>query len=191
MLCKITKINPTERNKEMDRLKKDSKIHTIDLDANPMTPEGWTVDKHTKGGKFEWDHTKLALYRSQKQKTSGISGHELLKKLEEQTVLNANALDYLIANQELIPKSWEGWTIPFWGTIYVQSDGYLCVRFIKLYGDNWNWQRYRLDNDFDVSEPAVILRAGNQSEEDTFKPPESESLARMTHRQEATDLLWE
>ena len=82
--------------------------HVIDLDAAPFIPDGWKVEKHQKGGSFKWDPKKVSLYLSKQQKEgSSINGKDLQKKLGDEPVLNANVLDYLLANKHLIPEDSE------------------------------------------------------------------------------------
>jgi hypothetical protein len=120
--------------------------HIIDLDAAPKFPyDHWKVESHQKGGEFEWDPTKVVLHLDPAQKGSGrIEGNKLRGKLADKSPFNANLLDYLLANPELIPESWKqddaGNTryIFFWGTIYRDSSGSLYVRY--LYWDDGRWQ---------------------------------------------------
>jgi len=109
------------------------------------------------------DGKKVELYLSPKQKMGTIVGNDLRKCLEGKPVLNAAVLDYLLAHPELIPESWkkneEGQTLCtfFWGTIYRDSDGYLCVRCLYWYGVRWVSYYYWLDNDWFVFYPAALL----------------------------------
>lgn len=130
--------------------------HLIDCDAAPYIPEGFTLVSHKKGGQWKWNPS-ISFYLSKKQKKGGYSvGNDLRKALESQPVLNANVLDHLIAHQELIPESWKGKTIFFWGTIYRNSDGSLYVRFLYWDGSQWRWGSSYLDNDFHSNRPAAL-----------------------------------
>lgn len=112
--------------------------HVIDLNADPMVPDGWSVKEHHKGSSFEWNPAKIALYLSEQQNNGNfIEGNKLRKKLKSKTVLNACLLDYLLAHPQLIPEDWKGKTVFFWGTIYCDSDGDLCVRFLIWNGSEW------------------------------------------------------
>lgn len=122
--------------------------HVIDCDANPYVPDGWKVESHKKGGQLEWDQDKIQLYLSEGQKLGKyvngnqlryVNGNQLRKELENQPVLNANVLDWLLEHQELIPEEWKGKYIFFWGTIYRDSDGGLCVRCLCFGGGSWGW----------------------------------------------------
>lgn len=113
--------------------------HIIDCDADPFVPDGWEVVEHHKGGQFKWNKEaqKDALYLSAAQKNGSIEGNKLRKELVGKPVLNANALDDLLANPHLIPEEWKDKYVFFWGTVYRISDGDLFVRF--LYWDVGGW----------------------------------------------------
>ncbi len=136
--------------------------HTfIDCDTQPYLPEGWTVEEHQRGGMFTWDKEaqRDALYLSNGQvERSGIEGNELRKELTEKSipVLNANVLDYLLANPHLIPEEWKGRYVFFWGTVYGRRDGRLCVRYLYWDDGEWNWSSYRLGIDFSSHRPAAV-----------------------------------
>jgi len=127
----------------------DSRI--IDCDADPFVPEGWTVAEHRERGQLKWNPDMVSLYLSDSQKDNKtIRGHELRKELENQLVLNANVLDYLLNHQGLIPETWKGKQIFFWGTIYHDQDGSLCVRCLYWVGGRWDGDYRWLDNDLGV-----------------------------------------
>lgn len=134
--------------------------HIINCDVQPFTPSGWSVEKHTPGGQWPWDPSKIILYLSKKQKKSGtIEGNKLrqeLEKLEGMLTLNANVLDYLLAHPEIIPEEWKGKAVFFWGTIYRHSDGYLIVRCLYWDGSQWDWDNYWFGSDFDGNDPAAV-----------------------------------
>lgn len=131
--------------------------HLIDCDAAPFLPSGWTVEKHTRGGQFEWNPTKVKLYLTKSQKPGKlVEGNKLRKELEGHLVLNANVLDYLLAHPELIPDEWKGKAVFFWGTIYRYSDGDLFVRCLYWCGGRWGWSRHWLDLSFNDSHPAAV-----------------------------------
>lgn len=144
------------------------KLHErlIDLDANPFTSNGWTVEEHRKGGQWKWNPTLLVLYLSKKQQGGKvIYGIDLRKELAKKRVLNANLLDYLIKqeNQHLIPESWKkdknGNTryIFFWGTIYRDGSGNLYVRCLYWDGGGWVSGYYWLNHDWVGSNFALSL----------------------------------
>lgn len=132
-------------------------VHLIDCDANPVCPDGWKVEEHKKGGQFQWNLSKILLYFSDFQINGrSIEGNKLRKELDNQLVLNANVLDYLLAHPELIPEEWKGKYIFFWGTIYRDSGGDLYVRCLSWGGSKWDWHCNWLDNDFDSGHPAAV-----------------------------------
>lgn len=131
--------------------------HVIDCDANPYIPDGWKVKSHRKHGQLEWDPKNIQLWLAEGQKSGKhVEGNKLRKELEDQPVLNANALDYLLAHPELIPESWKDKSIFFWGTIYRCSDGDLCVRCLFWNGGSWHWDFRWLDDDFSSYNPAAV-----------------------------------
>ena len=132
--------------------------HVIDCDANPHVPDGWKVESHRKHGSLEWDLTKIQLYLSPEQQgEKRIEGNKLRKELENQPVLNANVLDYLLKHPELIPEEWKKQYTFFWGTIYRNSAGNLCVRYLYWGGWSWRWGYGWLGSDWRVSHPSVVL----------------------------------
>jgi len=135
----------------------------IDLDAPPYIPNGWSVVEHKQGGQMVWDSTKVKFHLSKNQKGGKrIEGNKLRKELEHKPVYNANLLDYLYANQELIPEEWkknEDGSIRFtyfWGTIYSYSDGYLYVRVLYFHDGQWNWDYRWLGVDWNGRTPAAV-----------------------------------
>lgn len=131
--------------------------HLIDCDADPFCPNNWEAVEHKKGGQFKWNLLKICLYLSDFQiNDSSIEGNKLRKELRNKLVLNANVLDYLLAHPELIPEKWKGKSIFFWGTIYRDSLGRLCVRCLEWCDDQW-YENYRwLDYGFTSVNPAVL-----------------------------------
>ncbi len=147
--------------------------HVIDCDADPFLPNGWKVEEHQKGGQFKWDPSNHLsnlpiLYLDEKGQRNGksIEGNKLREKLAKDLVkgalLNANVLDYLLANPHLIPEEWKkdekGNTryIFFWGTVYRLSDGYLCVRYLCWDVSRWYWGSHWLDDDWGDGDPAAV-----------------------------------
>lgn len=136
--------------------------HLINCDTNPFIPDGWSLEEHQKGGLIKFDPKNISLYLSKRQKKGRINGHDLRQELMDQPVMNANVLDYLLAHPELIPTTWKDKYIFFWGTIYRNSDGDLCVRCLVWYGSGWGWDYGWLVSDFDSDYPAA-LASGPQS----------------------------
>lgn len=131
---------------------------TIDCDASPFIPDGWSVEEHKKMGKLRIDPSKIVLYLDENQKDGkSVEGDELRNKLMEKQVLNANVLDYLLANTESIPESWKDKGVYFWGTIYRNAGGNLCVRCLFWNGGQWYWSFNWLGGDWCASNPAAML----------------------------------
>lgn len=135
--------------------------HIIDLDADPFVPEGCEVEEHIRGGQFAWTSAKVGLYLTDQQESHRLFvGHHLYHALKDQRVLNANALDDLLANPSLIPEEWKGKRVFFWGTIYRSgSDGGLFVRCLRWdgrvwWGTSWPFEFYWRNNC-----PAAVLVA--------------------------------
>lgn len=131
----------------------------IDCDAEPFVPNGWEVEEHQKGGRLLWDALAQAdcLYLSAAQKNGdSIEGNKLRKELAGKPVLSANVLDYLLANQHLIPEEWKDKAVFFWGTVYRGSGGGLYVRYLYWDGDRWDWNYHWLGLVWYVNYPAAL-----------------------------------
>lgn len=140
------------------------KNHIIDCDAQPFVPDGWKVEEHQKGGKLTWDSSKVNLYLANGQKDGKVlEGNKLRKELADKPTLNANVLQYLLGNPHLIPEDWKvdgnGNTryIFFWGTIYRNSIGRLCVRYLYWGVGSCYWHNRWLDGDWRGRNPAALL----------------------------------
>jgi len=130
--------------------------YIIDCDVDPYIPNNLKIEEHIKGGQLQWNTEEVELYLCDKQKSGSIEGNKLRKKLKGKFVLNACVLDYLLANPQLIPESWKGKYIFFWGTIYRNSDGSLYVRCLYWIGGEWRWSGCWLDDRWYVSFPAAV-----------------------------------
>jgi len=144
--------------------------HIVDCDADPTIPSdyNWTIERHIKSGKVRLerrgdtlyvDGKKVILHLVKQQTRNGvILGHELCKELEKGklVLLSANLLDYLLEHPELIPDTWKGKAVFFWGTVYRGSDGSLNVRYLGWDDGGWSWDYYWLDNGWDADYPAVL-----------------------------------
>jgi hypothetical protein len=137
--------------------------HIIDCDADPFVPDGWKVEEHKKGGELDFDPTQMQFYLADGQKNGkSMQGHKLRKDLANMPVMNANVLDYLLTNPDLIPKDWKTdghgntrW-IFFWGTIYRYPDGDLYVRCLCRHDCRWDWSGNWLSNDWNGNDPAAL-----------------------------------
>jgi len=164
---------PTKNNAEIEKedivntdtnvSKEGNEKFIIDCDADPFVPEGWTVEEHQKGGQFEFDATRINLCLFGKQKSGLCKGNEIRKGLADRPVLNANVLDYLLANPQLIPWQWSNiWELKrddvyFWGTIYHGPKGSLFVRCLQSLGRHgWCWSCRSLDDDWGENHTAAL-----------------------------------
>jgi hypothetical protein len=143
----------------------------VDCDADASIPSGynWTIERHIKGGKVRLerrgdnlyvDGKKIVLHLVKRQTGNGVvQGYELRKELEngKLVLLNANILDYLLDHPEMIPDSWKGKAIFFWGTVYRSSDGDLRVRCLYWDGGRWGWHCGWLGLVWCFSGPAAVL----------------------------------
>jgi hypothetical protein len=138
----------------------------IDCDADPFVIAGWTVEEHKRDGQFTFDPSQIELYLDDSQKRgSYIVGDKLRQRLADEPVLNANVLDYLLANPNLIPDDWKAdkagntrYSIFFWGTVYNPLRyGSLCVRYLHWNGIMWDWGFNLLSWDWCGDYPAAVL----------------------------------
>lgn len=131
--------------------------HLIDCDVDPFVPDGWSVEEHKKGGKIQSDVSKIELWLAKGQQNSKvIGGNKLREELKGKKVLNANVLDYLLAHQNLIPEEWKVKAIFFWGTIYRDLGGRLCVRYLRWGGGVWDWYSHWLVGVCSGTQPAAL-----------------------------------
>lgn len=147
------------------------KDHVMNGDK-PFIPDGWKVESHQKTGEQKFtrdgdtlylDGKKIDFFLSPNQaEGKSIKGERLREELKGKPVLNACHLDYLREHPDLIPDSWKvdakGRTryIFFWGTIYRNSDGGLCVRFLYWNFGRWSWGSSWLGSGWGVNNPAAV-----------------------------------
>ncbi len=131
--------------------------HSIDCDADPYVPTGWSVRAHRRRGVVLWDAGTVALFHSGRQ-VGGmcITGFELLKELSTNQAMNANVLDFLLAHPRYIPTSWKGKYVYFMDTIYDDDEGDGCVRCLVFSGVHWYWSHGYLRDKFSANNPAAV-----------------------------------
>ncbi len=133
----------------------------IDCDADPIVFPGWlSLEQHRKGGMLKWNIAKFMLHIVKEQESSRhkyIVGDYLREKLYEMAVMNANVLDYLLANPHLIPEEWKIRRVFFWGTIYRDEKGSLFVRYLFWRKGEWRWYAKWLGDHWGELDPAAIL----------------------------------
>jgi hypothetical protein len=132
--------------------------NVIDCDTDPFVPaHSWSVEEHKKGGSFQWDASKVELWLENEQKNGKVlTGSKLCQRLISKMVLNANVLDYLLANPYLIPEEWKDKHVFFWGTVYSSRGGNRFVRFLCWDDEKWSWYYDWLGNGFRGSSPAAV-----------------------------------
>lgn len=137
--------------------------YTIDCDAKPFEPNGLTVAPESDQlpnrvrGQFVFDPAKTKLHLSPNQRGGKyIKGEKLKNELADEPVLPANVLDFYLANTRLIPEEWKGRVVFFWGTIYRDSDGGLCVRGLCFGVGGWYVGYGRLGRGWGGSGPAAV-----------------------------------
>jgi hypothetical protein len=135
-------------------------MHLIDCNADPEIPDSFKLKEHHRGGDFAWDATKVKLIFDLDQMGGKlIQGDELRKKLEGARVLNVNVRDYLLKHPHLIPVEWRRKgvaAIYFWGTIFENSSGFLCVPLLTWRVWEWCGGFGLLRHDFGGAAPAAI-----------------------------------
>jgi hypothetical protein len=143
--------------------------HIINLDAATMIPQGLELHEEDQPtnrarGMFEWSPDRVRMYLSEHQKNGKvIKGYKLREELAKEPVLPDNVLDYLMEHPHLIPEDWktmaDGKTIRytfFWGKIYRDRHGDLCVRYLYFGGGQWQALCHWLGNVWDVNCPAAL-----------------------------------
>ena len=133
-------------NEYKESLPSGPKDHVIEFDAVPFCPAGLTIApdsdqiKTRVRGKRNLSEISIRLHLYDGQ-TNGkwLNGYYLKVKLDGQEVFGAQLLDFYLEHPDLIPEDWKkkGW-IFFWGTIYRDYRGNLCVRFLFWNGTRWD-----------------------------------------------------
>ncbi|MDO8516116.1 MAG: hypothetical protein Q7S28_02600 [bacterium] len=88
-----------------------------------------------------------------------ISGKENQKRLKAsgKTLLDVRVMEELLKHPELIPDSWKGKYVFFWGTIFRDADGRLSVPCLCWGGDGWYWDDRWLSYVWNSDSPAACL----------------------------------
>ena len=148
----------------------------IDCDAEPDRKGNWQIAQHIKGGLWTWDPTKVSLFWTESQKAKKrVNGHQVLRELEGQRLLNACVMDALVANPEHIHPEWQrlckgeqgkrAISITFWGTQFQSGSLGPCPFSLSYipYSDGikvgWysGFKPYNLDADWSDSPAAVLI----------------------------------
>ena len=117
-------------------------INDINWDRKPKNINGYILASHTPNGRFPWAASKISLLASPEVKKTGkwVQVTSALSEVYPKMLANANILDHLLSNTQLIPKNWERKTIFFAGTRYwIESDGmdYEMIRTLIKGREGW------------------------------------------------------
>jgi hypothetical protein len=117
-------------------------------DAPPLVPDGWELESHQPTPPIKDFRAQFKFYQAKAQRSGFIEGNELAKELQQQKVVNATVLDFLLRQLEYNPRFLsDRWRydneyhcryIFFWGTIY-RYDGDLCIRCLRWNNVKWEW----------------------------------------------------
>lgn len=131
----------------------------IDSDKLPFCPDGWKVEKHKGNGMFLYDPREvvLLLMNGQLHGSGLIVGHNLFAQIHNQPIMNACILDFFLENLGLIPVEWKNRYVFFWGTIYLDKDGYPYVRYLFCRGNKWSDNFLPLSDMLDKDCPAATF----------------------------------
>jgi hypothetical protein len=142
-----------------------------DFGVDPYLPKFWKMESNKRGGASRverngnllyLDGKKIQLWISRGQEWGVVEGNILRSKLERKNVVGATMLDFLLNNPDLIPETWkksQGGNVRrifFWGTMYINGHGSLCVRCLVWKGD-WMEDFLCLKDDFCGKDQAMIL----------------------------------
>ena len=135
--------------------------HIIDCRQASMPAEwkktGWQIERHRNMGLQVFDQAALQLFLADEQKRGAVRGDKLRKLVEGEPILPDAYLDFYLAHTELIPESWKGKAVFFWGTIYRSPGGDFYVRDLVWLGGRWNWSYRWLDDGWGSTRPALVL----------------------------------
>ena len=138
-----------------------------DLTLDPVACHRWLIEEHQKavGGinVIVWDPARVELYVDDTQKNGNVDGFMLRKSLRGKPVLNANVLDFLLRNPQLIPEDWKKKDergkprrIFFFGTIYCRPNDDLYVRYLCWDDEKWGWGVQWLGVSRQDTDPAAL-----------------------------------
>lgn len=142
-------------------------MNQIITDVLPLVTKGFNPTKHKPMKYFPYDPLKIDFYFTDQQRYGKISkAHEVYVEMADKPVLNANVLDYYLANPDRIPDSWkrddEGKIryIFFWGTLFEDFKKREFVRclFFDESVQKWTSLFYLLCCGIYKDDPAVVLK---------------------------------
>lgn len=139
--------------------------HTLPLTLSStkpvIIPDGWSLYKHNENSAAPWDPARIRLYFTDRQRggqsDSGVQIRAELKHMKNIRLLNVTARNDLYDHQHLIPKECNGQDIHFWGTLFYDEEGRLCVPSLYQRGDRWHEGFTRVSTTFAKNCPAAYL----------------------------------
>lgn len=121
----------------------------VNLGAPPVLPfsvaeiefqvgSGW-VKVEKRNDELYVNGHRVILYLSEHQGIGNmVLGYEIRKDLLNKPVLHPNIMDALVENPHLIPENWKkGLFVFFWGAVFNNAHGRLCVRDLNFNGERW------------------------------------------------------
>lgn len=118
----------------------------IDCDKDPSPCFSWTIQRHTKNGKWEWNHEHMVHNPPMLERATDQESNGLFTVAKEAKIMNGNILDFLLLNKQLIPKEWKELDFPvvFLGTIYEDFEvrknySWWHVRYLYWHKENKKW----------------------------------------------------
>ena len=103
-----------------------------------------------------FDPTKIRLYFPELVAHKKIPGGTFRINLEGLPILGSDALEHLLENPQLITNGWKGKWVSFWGDVYRDEDGILCVRTLRWNGATWTHDVFMLSGQWSASHPAAL-----------------------------------
>lgn len=164
----------------------------IKLKKSSIPYSGWTIK--SDNGQKTVDLSQMVLHLEPEQKIRYISGTEMRTRMEGKG-MSAAVLDYLIEHPEETPESWKENEngdinfIFFWGTIYRDSDGRLCVRYWCFHEGRWQSDYDWLDNHWGGQYPAAVLASTLTSEPESESESSTQNLGSLVARVEALEAI--
>ena len=145
---------------------------TVRLDLPPKAEDcgGSKLSiKHNNGGRpMKWNPSKVSLHLIKNQDNKHrLSVRDVYEVVKDLPCYNANMLDFLLKkeNQHLIPQSWQGKEVFFWGTLYCCNDTIgneiLWVRYLECEDGIWQSDISAVDCDVTIrdmgsDDPAAV-----------------------------------
>jgi len=136
-----------------------SNLLIVDYDVAPSLVDLKIKTHPERKDIVEYDLSKIERVLTLKPGEDSILGHKNLKRLKAsgKILLDVRVLEELLKHPELIPEEWKNGVTYFWGTIFRNSDGHLCVAYLRWLGSSWEWDCSWLGYGWSDDEPAACL----------------------------------